>query len=1480
MGLEYMAKRYIVMALALVLPGLLGYALAAPSIVASPVAFVTDGEDGFEELGGPKGVATVAIGPSTYALVAAYEDDGFQVIDITDPYSPGPVAAATDGEGGFEELDGARYVTTVAIGSSTYALVSASVDNGIQIINMTVPSSPVAVAHMSSAPGFYIQDPRGIATAVIGSSTYAVVAVHGGAAHIIDITDPSSPSPVAAVSDGSKFALSGARGVATAVIGSSTYALVAAHHDNAVQIIDITDPSSPSPVAAVHDNQDGMLRGATGITTATIGSSTYALVAAQNDNAVQIINITDPSSPNLVAFAQDGSDGFDRLRYPEDIAVATFGSSTYAIVAAFLDGIQIINITDPSNPSPATSVDSNDARFGGFSFPESIAVATIDSRTYVLAASYVGNGVPIIDVALTSGPVLTSAVLDEGGGILRIEFSGAVDVTPAGMVDLSGLTIRDSGQSVSLAGATLGTGADSTAISVELTESQGRSVAAMASPRLDVADSAVTGTDGNPIERSPGNTVTVNDDAAPEVVSAVFDGEGSILTITFSDRIDVTPASMVYLGGMTVSGSGQSVSLAGATLGTGADSAAISVELTESQGSSVAAMASPLLAMGRYDVMDTDGNPIESFSGKAITTVIADTTAPTIASIERSDPAEETISTQTLVFSVTFSEDVTGVDRADFVLSPGSTGTGNVTGVTGSDSQYLVTVSAAQDGTYNLDVAPGNGVADGADNSLSGINPTGADHSYAVSTIPADTTAPTIASIERSDPAEETISTQTLVFSVTFSEDVTGVDRADFVLSPGSTGTGNVTGVTGSDSQYLVTVSAAQDGTYNLDVAPGNGVADGADNSLSGINPTGADHSYAVSTIPADTTAPTIASIERSDPAEETISTQTLVFSVTFSEDVTGVDRADFVLSPGSTGTGNVTGVTGSDSQYLVTVSAAQDGTYNLDVAPGNGVADGADNSLSGINPTGADHSYAVSTIPADTTAPTIASIERSDPAEETISTQTLVFSVTFSEDVTGVDRADFVLSPGSTGTGNVTGVTGSDSQYLVTVSAAQDGTYNLDVAPGNGVADGADNSLSGTIPTGEDQSYTVHTSAVRDVFANTLPSVNAGPDQTVLEGLTVTLNGAASDPDGNALTYSWGHGSALAIGFANSTAQSTTFTAPWVGSNSTVTLTLTADDGTGSASDSMSVTIVNAAQPPRNIGGITLSSTESGVIEAVWDAPGESPSDYRMSWAKTGESFRTWTDMTGNAFPTGASHTITGLEEGEEYKVVVRARYGGSSGPWSDAYTVTVAGTAPDQPANSPPVVDAGDSQTVQEGSTVALSGTASDPDGNSLTYLWSHDSATNITFSDPSSLAASFAAPQVDSNITITITLTVSDGNLTTSDSVDVTITDVPAQVSQSDPRGIYHLTLTNTESGVIEAVWNAPTEAPTDYRISWAKAEESFRTWTDLSGNAFPTGASHTITDLEEGEEYKVVVRARYGDGSGPWSDAYTVAVAGTG
>ena len=1279
-------KISVIMASALVLLVLPGYAFAAPSIVTSLTASVEDGAGGFEELEGPKGVTAVTVGSSTYALVAAYDDDGVQIINITDPNNPTPVASIGDGEDGFEELKGARYVTTVTIDSSTYALVSASADHGVQIINITTPSSPSPVAHVSNAAGLALRDPRGIATLTTGSSTYALVATHKGFVQIINITTPSSPAPVANVRDGGGGfeALSRARGITTVTLDSSTYALVASY-DDGVQIINVTNPSEPAPVAAVLNSQSNRLDGATGITTVTVGSSTYALVAAQNDNAVQIINITDPSSPESVAFAQDGSAGFDRLRYPESIATVTFGSSTYAVVASFLDGIQIINITDPSNPSPAASVGSFDTRFGNFALPEAITAVTIDSKTYVLVASYFSNSVPIIGIDLTLGPVLTSATFDEGTGILETVFSDTVDVTPSHLIDLSKMTVGDFGQSVSLTGAALMTETDSAVLSIELTEDQGRSVATMASPRLDISGSAVTDTSGNPIDSTSDNIIAITDDVAPEVVSVTLNEETGILEITFSDRVDVTPAFMVYPGGMTVSDSGQSVSLAGATLRTEADSAVISIELTEGQRQSVAALTSPMLSIDHYSIVDTEGNPIESSSGNAVAINNASEIL-TVTSIERSDPAVETTSAQTLVFEVTFSEDVTGVNLSDFALSSGGTGTGSVTNLAGSGSQYLVSVSAARDGTYNLDVTQDSGIADAADNPLSSTTPTGADHTYTVNTIPADTTAPTVASIVRSDPAEATTSERTLVFGVTFSEDVTGVDAGDFALSPDSTGGGSSSGRFAQTSEPAISIT---------------------------------DHNTIQDAI----------TVDQSGTAT----------SVSVAVDISHTYIGDLVVeltTPDGTAQTLHSRAGGSANDI--------DQTYTPDF-DGTGIA--------------GDWILRVS--------------DRAGGDTGTLDSWTLTI------DHGGAD------SP-------VTALTGSGNQYLVSVSAAQDGTYNLDIVPNNGITDMASNPLGGTDPTGEDQPYTVRTSAIQNATTSTPPSINAGPDQTVQEGSTVTLNGTASDQDGDQLTYSWSHDSALDISLANADSLSPAFTAPQVSANTTVTFTLTVSDGTNDGvTDQVEITVTN----------------------------------------------------------------------------------------------------------NDPPTVNAGADQAVDEGDTVTLTGTATDDDDDPLTYRWTHDSSLAITMTNDTSLSTTFTAPAATVDTTVTFTLTADDGTDTHSDTVTVTILDVPVvgtpnggsdqnttAVLNPDgplgPRDIGRITLTSAQPGTIQASWEAPSETPVDYRISWAKAGEPYLTWTDLSGNAFPTDPSRTIADLEEGETYKVKVRARYGGSAGDWSGEITITVARTG
>ena len=422
---------------------------------------------------------------------------------------------------------------------------------------------------------------------------------------------------------------------------------------------------------------------------------------------------------------------------------------------------------------------------------------------------------------------------------------------------------------------------------------------------------------------------------------------------------------------------------------------------------------------------------------------------------------------------------------------------------------------------------------------------------------------------------------------------------------------------------------------------------------------------------------------------------------------------------------------------------------------------------------------------------------------------------------------------------------------------------------------------------------------------ANDAPTADAGSDQTVEEGSAVTLSGTAYDPDNDNLTYQWTHDrDELDISLDDPASLSTTFTAPEVGSDATITFTLTATDEHGdTGSDAVAITVQDVpADPPqgntvvleppdprgsRDIGRITLVSSQPGTIQASWEAPREAPANYRISWAKAGEDFKTWTDRSGNAFPTATSQTITGLEEGEEYKVMVLASYSGTAGDWSSEVVITVAASS----ANDAPTADAGSDQTVEEGSAVTLSGTASDPDNDTLTYQWTHDrDELDISLDDPAALSTTFTAPEVGSDATITFTLTATDEHgATGSDFVAITVQDTssdPPQVNTvvlepPDPRGsraIGRITLVSSQPGTIQASWEAPSEAPANYRISWAKVGEDFKTWTDRSGNAFPTATSQTITDLEEGEEYKVMVRASYSGTAGDWSSEVVITVLG--
>ena len=193
------------------------------------VANITDNTE-FGELNGARSVTTTQIGGNHYALVTSQYDSGVQIIDINIPSNPMSVANITDDADGFGVLAGATSVTTTQIGGNHYALVTSQYDSGVQIIDINIPSNPMSVANITDdADGFgVLAGATSVTTTKIGSNYYALVASSGdNGVQIIDITTPASPISIANITDdsGGFDNLFGARSITTTQIGNNHYAL-------------------------------------------------------------------------------------------------------------------------------------------------------------------------------------------------------------------------------------------------------------------------------------------------------------------------------------------------------------------------------------------------------------------------------------------------------------------------------------------------------------------------------------------------------------------------------------------------------------------------------------------------------------------------------------------------------------------------------------------------------------------------------------------------------------------------------------------------------------------------------------------------------------------------------------------------------------------------------------------------------------------------------------------------------------------------------------------------------------------------------------------------------------------------------------------------------------------------------------------------------------------------------------------------------
>ena len=549
-------------------------------------------------LSGVRGLDVFAAGAGLYVVAAASSGDAILVINVTDPYEPRIISAVVDD--GSTVLDGASGVDVIRIGSGLYAVVASASDDGLQVIDLTDPADPVPVAGLADDGRVALAGAYDVDAFAAGAGTYAVVAsASDDGLQVIDLTSPADPVPVASITDDQVMALDGAVAVDTIRIGSGTYAVVASPNDDGLQIIDLTSPAEPVPVAGLTDDDTVHLRGVRGVAALGLGLGTYAVAAAPGDDGLQVVEITDPAEPVPIARVpgDDDDDAHAILRDASALDTFMMDGGTYAMVAT-ADGIVVVDLADPAGPVPVGAAQNNStAALRGAS-----AIKTFQVAGYVYAAVAVPDGGGAIRIVSmgemdTIPPALSSATWMPANRTISLVFSEPLDHAATIYPEM---TILGESANLTLADISSRTAAGG-AIAITLSLEQ---EAALGVPEaVQLSEGAVRDISGNPVPPTS-LAVTLGDFVPPAASSAAWLPANRTISLVFSEPLD--HAATIYPG-MTILGESANLTLADISSRMAAGG---TIEATLSLAQEAALGVPEAVQLSEGAVRDISGNPV------------------------------------------------------------------------------------------------------------------------------------------------------------------------------------------------------------------------------------------------------------------------------------------------------------------------------------------------------------------------------------------------------------------------------------------------------------------------------------------------------------------------------------------------------------------------------------------------------------------------------------------------------------------------------------------------------------------------------------------------------------------------------------------------------------------------------------------------------------------------------------------------------
>ena len=294
-----------------------------------------------------------------------------------------------------------------------------------------------------------------------------------------------------------------------------------------------------------------------------------------------------------------------------------------------------------------------------------------------------------------------------------------------------------------------------------------------------------------------------------------------------------------------------------------------------------------------------------------------------------------------------------------------------------------------------------------------------------------------------------------------------------------------------------------------------------------------------------------------------------------------------------------------------------------------------------------------------------------------------------------------------------------------------------------------------------------------------------------------------------------------------------------------------------------MVIRVRDMDEPPQAPTGLTLVQAYPTSMALSWTEPdnsGRPPiTGYDLQYRKSTES--TWT--AGLQGLTDTSDSITGLDPSTSYHVQVRANNDEGKGAWSSTLSRST-------PSSSPGISITKTTLTVTEGDQTGVTYLivlGSQPTADVHVYFSGYDGTTvaphsrsktfnTLTWNVPRQVLLRTIEDADATDETVTINHRVESDD---ADYHGITVSDLTVNVIDNDTPQV---TGVWTQPGDRQLVvnWTA-TDKATGYKVQWKAPGDNYNTY---SRSATITGGStttHTIPNLTNGTEYKVLVTATW-------------------